>query len=134
MGRSLWWGAGVLVTLALTMPAAAQAPASADSARAPDAHEATVDVALPQVSRVNGDGAVVQRDLDESDAVAGEHLAFGDRVTTAGAQVQIVWSDGSLVALDRETSIAALSPALIALTAGRALIATPAAADTDLRL
>lgn len=133
MGRTLWRGMGVLVSLGLTLPAMAQAPAPASPDATP-ADEATVDIPLPHVSRVNGDGAVVQRDVDEAEAVAGEHLAFGDRVTTGAAQVQLVWSDGSVVGLDRETSLAVLSPALLALTSGRALIVTPAAATEPLRV
>lgn len=135
MGRLLWWGAGVLVTIGVALPAAAQVPAPDITATgAAQDDEAVADVPLPHVSRVNGDGAMVQRDLDEGDVVAGEHLAFGDRVTTGGAQVQIVWSDGSLVGLDRETSVAVLSPALMALTSGRALIVTPGAASEPLRV
>lgn len=123
------WCSGTLVGLALTLPLSAQ-PAPQDPAPADDG----VDVALPHLARINGPGAVVQRDVDEVEAVAGEHLAFGDRVTTGDAQVQVVWSDGSLVSLDRRTSMAVLSPELLAVTEGRAIVVTPAAATLPLRI
>src|SRR5690606_10613506 len=131
MGRTLWRGAAVLMSLGLTLPAAAQAPAAAPTTSADDD---AIDVALPHISRVNGEGAAIQRDLEEGEAVPGEHLAFGDRVTTGNAQVQLVWSDGTVVGLDRESSLAVLSPTLMALTTGRVLIVTPAAATEPLRV
>lgn len=121
-----WWVGGALI-LSCGPGVLAQS--------APPAH---VDglVPLPHLSRIDGHGAVVQRDVEEHEEVAGEHLAFGDRVTTGDAQVQLVWSDGSLVSLDRRTSLAALSPELLALTAGRVLVVSARDGDgaTNLRV
>lgn len=128
MSRTLrWLTIGACVSLCLAPSVHAQAPAS-------DAGAVAIDVPLPHVSRLNGTGAMVQRDTEEADVVAGEHLAFGDRITTGDAQVQVIWSDGSLVSLDRRASLAVLSPDLLALTEGRLLVVSARQADVPLRL
>lgn len=127
MGHVLrWMATTALIGACAVTPLFAQAPGE------PEADG--VDVPLPHLVRVNGIDAVVQRDIDEVEAVAGEHLAFGDRVTTGEAQVQVVWSDGSFVSLDRRTSLAVLAPDLLAVTAGRALVVTPRDAEGPLRV
>jgi hypothetical protein len=121
-----WMASSAAMAVLAVAPVFGQAPAE------PEVQE--IDVPLPHLVRVSGDGAHVQRDTGSVDAVAGEHLAFGDRLMAAGAQVQVLWSDGSLVSLDRQAVVDVLAPDLLALTAGRAVIVTPRGAETPLRV
>lgn len=128
MARMRWSWTGVMLLL-LVVPL----PVNGQGAAQPPGTDG-VDVPLPHLSRINGDGALVQRDGAQVDARVGEHLTFGDRVTTGEAQVQIVHSDGTLVTLDRRATLDLLAPDLLALTDGRLLLVTPRRVTTPLRV
>ena len=81
-----------------------------------------------------GAGAEVSRDGTSSPVELGDPVLFGDRLDSAQAYAQILWGDGSRLALDRGTQLEALAPDLLALTAGRVLVTRPSAAAGPLRV
>lgn len=89
---------------------------------------------LPHVVRLDGTGASVQRERTGEDIQPGDHLAFGDRLESGAAHVQVMWSDGTRVSLDRGARLEALAGDLLGLTAGRAVLVRPSQAETDLRV
>jgi hypothetical protein len=116
-----WLSPGVLCVVGASGALAQPAPAE-------------VETALPHIARISGTGATVQRDTEEVEALTGEHLAFGDRVASGDAQVQLVWSDGSLVSLDRHSAVTALGPDLLTFPAGRLIVTTPRLGSGSLRV
>lgn len=127
MGQLLRWvTSSAVVGVCTLVPLWAQAPS--------DPGADAIDVPLPHLARVSGVDAIVQRDTGPADAVVGEHLAFGDRLATGDAQVQILWSDGSFVSLDRGAVLSVQGPDLLALAAGRAIVVTPRNAEGALRV
>jgi hypothetical protein len=88
----------------------------------------------PHVMRLEGDGAQVIREGTAEPLEPGDPVLFGDRVDTGSAYVQVIWSDGSRIGLDRGTRVEALAPDLLALTMGRVLVSRPASATRPLRV
>ena len=88
----------------------------------------------PHVIRLDGDAAQLMHDGVSEVLEAGDPVLFGDRVASGNAYIQVLWPDGARMALDRGTTLDALSPELVALTDGRAIVSRPAAAAQPLRL
>ena len=113
------------VTLALGLPAVGGAQ--------PEPAAAPVDVP-PHLVRVEGTGVQVMRDGAATPLELGDPLLFGDRLDVGTAYGQLLWGDGTLVALDRGARLEALGADLLAVTAGRALVGRPTSATTALRV
>lgn len=114
------------LALVLVMPAGA----TAQPAPAPD----PPDDAPPHVMRLEGAGAQVLREGATSALEPGDPVLFGDRVDTAQAYVDILWTDGTRVALGQDARMEALAPDLLALTAGRAVVTRAASSQAALRV
>jgi hypothetical protein len=84
--------------------------------------------------RLDGAGAELTRDATASPLEPGDPVLFGDRLDSGQAFAQILWGDGSRIALDRGTRIEALAGDLLSVTAGRVLVIRPTAASGPLRL
>ena len=89
--------------------------------------------APPHVIRLEGPDAQVVRDGTATTLELGDPVLFGDRLDAGQAFGQVLWGDGTRVALDRGARFEALAPDLLAVTAGRVLIARPASVTTPLR-
>lgn len=122
----------LIVTLVLGRPldASAQQPPPAE---APPAAERAVE-APPHLVRVDGRGVQVVREGATAPLEPGDPVLFGDRLDTGTAYALVLWGDGSRIALDRGARLEALSPDLLTVTAGRVLVARPAAATAALRV
>ncbi len=88
----------------------------------------------PHLIRLEGSGAQVVRDGTALALEPGDPVLFGDRVDIGAAYGQVLWSEGSRVALDHGGRLEALAPDLLALTAGRAFVQRPASATAVLRV
>ncbi len=88
----------------------------------------------PHVMRLEGTGAQIVREGATEPVELGSPMLFGDRIDTGVGTVQVLWGDGTRIALDRDTRLEALAPDLLALTAGRAVVVRPVAATTSLRM
>ena len=115
--------------LALAFPALAAAQPEPAQTDVSDAVEPP-----PHLVRLEGSGAQVVRDGAASPLELGDPVLFGDRLDIGDAFGQVLWGDGTRVAMDRGASLEALGVDLLAVTAGRVLIARPAAAPTALRV
>ena len=108
------------LAVAIALPASANAqPAETQPAGTPLAD------ALPHLIRLDGKGAQVIRDGAATPLEQGDPVFFGDRLELGQAYGQVLWGDGSRVALDRGAAIEALAVDLLALTGGRALVSRP---------
>ena len=90
--------------------------------------------APPHLIRLEGPGAQVIRDGTGSPLHLGDPVLFGDRLVAGDAYAQLLWGDGSRVALDRGAELEVLSVDVLAVTAGRVLVMRPAAATVALRI
>ncbi len=114
------------MTLALLFPTTLSAQ--------PEAPAAPAAEPLPHVLQVEGEGAQVIRETAAEPLDAGEPLLSGDRLDAGRAYVQVMWPDGSRIALDRDSRLDVLSADLVTLTGGRAVVSRPAATDSALRV
>ncbi len=112
----------VLLLLAVPAGAVAQPDAPPEPTNAP-----------PHLIRLDGAGAQVVREGATLPLELGDPVLFGDRVDLGEAAGQLLWGDGTRLALDRGARFEALGPSLVAVTAGRALVSTPPTA-TPLRV
>jgi hypothetical protein len=88
----------------------------------------------PHLIRLEGESAQATRDGVSTPLEQGDPIFFGDRLDLGDSYGQVLWGDGSRIALDRGARLDALSGELLALTAGRTLVSRPAAAASPLRL
>lgn len=88
----------------------------------------------PHLMRLEGPGAEVVRDGNRVPLEPGDPVLFGDRVDIGQAYGEVLWGDGTRVALDRGARMDALTMDLLAVAAGRVLVARPAAATMRLRV
>ena len=72
----------------------------------------------PHLIRLEGSGAQVIRDGAATPLEQGDPVFFGDRLDLGDAYGQVLWGDGSRIALDRGARLDALAVDLLALTAG----------------
>ena len=100
----------------------------------PAAPEPAADAPPPHVLRLEGDGAQVLREGTPEPLLAGDPVLYGDRVETGSAYVQVLWSDGARITLDRGSRGEALAPDLLAVTAGRALVIRPSTTTQPFRV
>ncbi|BCS34166.1 hypothetical protein TBR22_A33950 [Luteitalea sp. TBR-22] len=121
------------LALLLACPLVGLAQSPADPAAPPESIAAISDPP-PHLIRIEGAGVQVLRDGQPATAVAGEPVLFGDRLESGPAYAQVLWGDGSRIAVDRGARLEALAPDLLALTAGRALVTRPASAAAGLRV
>ncbi|MGI8672807.1 MAG: DUF6600 domain-containing protein, partial [Luteitalea sp.] len=84
----------------------------------------------PHVVRMEGGAATATRDGSPESLEVGGPLLYGDRLDTGDALLQVLWTDGTRIGLDRGTRLDVLSPDLLALTLGRAVIIRPTRTDT----
>ena len=127
---SLTCSTALMVLLTAASPAGAQAPGD----MATPASQAAAAEAPPHLVRSEGPGLQVVRDGAAAPMVAGDPFLFGDRLESDGAFAQLLWGDGSRIAIDRGSRLEALAPDLLALTGGRALVARPGSASTTMRV
>ncbi len=111
------------LSLALLMPAPTAAQPEVAPAEAP-----------PHLIRLDGGGAQVIREGTMAPLQLGDPVLFGDRLSAGDAYGQLLWGDGSRVALDRGAELEVLAVDLLAVTAGRVLVTRPAAAPSPLRI
>jgi hypothetical protein len=90
--------------------------------------------APPHVIRLEGAGAQVVREGTATTLELGDPVFYGDRLDAGQAFGQVLWGDGTRVALDRGARFEALAPDLLAVTAGRVLVARPVAVTTPIRV
>ncbi|AMY11229.1 Ribonucleases G and E [Luteitalea pratensis] len=122
--NALVFVAPLALAVALVLPANATAqPAEAPPADTP-----------PHLIRLEGSGAQAIRDGAATPVEQGDPVFFGDRLDLGDAYGQVLWGDGSRIALDRGARLDALAEDLLALTAGRTLVSRPAGATAPLRL
>jgi len=88
----------------------------------------------PHIVRMEGGAATVTRDGAPERLEVGTPLLYGDRLDTADALLQVLWTDGTRIGLDRGTRLEVLGPDLVALTQGRAVVLRPTRTDSALRL
>jgi hypothetical protein len=116
--------APLTLAVALVLPAAAAGqPAEAPSSETP-----------PHLIRLEGASAQIVRDGAASPLEQGDPVFFGDRLDLADSYGQVLWGDGSRIALDRGSRLDVLAADLLALTSGRSVVSRPAAATMPLRL
>ncbi len=85
-------------------------------------------------TRVDGQVTLV-RDGRLEPAEANQILLAGDRLRTAGGRVQILFADGSTLAVDENTTLDLLSDSLVRLIDGRLFLTMPrTAGDLDYRV
>jgi hypothetical protein len=131
--RIPWVVGSLVVALLFGGPRDAQARQGASPVESsPPASQATEPP--PHLVRVEGPDLQVLREGAPIPLVAGDPVLFGDRLDTGSAYAQVLWGDGSRIAADRGARLEALSPDLLALTAGRVLVTRPASSSAALRL
>ena len=118
--------AGVPAVSAAQPAAPAEAPAGAE--------EDVAAEAPPHVLRLDGSEATRSREAVVDPLDVGDPVLFGDRVDTGQAFVQMLWGDGTRVALDKDARLDVLAADALGVAAGRAVIVRPAGATASLRL
>lgn len=118
--------AGVPAVSAAQPAAPAEAPAGAE--------EDVAAEAPPHVLRLDGSEATRSREAVVDPLDVGDPVLFGDRVDTGQAFVQMLWGDGTRVALDKDARLDVLAADALGVAAGRAVIVRPAGTTASLRL
>jgi hypothetical protein len=108
------------LTLSLLITGVVCAPAGAQTDARPEA-------APPYLSHVEGLVDVIQ-DGQLERAQGSTPLLDGDEVLTTNGRAEIVFADGTVAHLDRDTRLEVLGPGRLRMTAGRVIIRTSAAA------
>nr|MDQ3071493.1 FecR domain-containing protein [Acidobacteriota bacterium] len=85
------------------------------------------------VSRVEGT-VVLERDDADAELERNVTLSEGDRVRTARGRVEILFADGTLLHLDRDTIIDFQRAGFVRVMAGRVRVSVPRGARAALRL
>ena len=76
------------------------------------------------------DGTVtLERESEAEEAHAGLVLLPGDRLQTSAGRAEILFPDGSALAIDEDTVVELLDSSLVRMTAGRALLTVSGSAD-----
>ena len=129
-------GFGLLLSAPASVPLAAQG-GTPDQFPAPyqaEVADSSVDYSddIPAHIAVIDGRATLEREGRVEQATENEPLLAGDRLKTTQGRVEVLFSDGSALDLDEDTSVDLLSESLLRLRAGRVRIAIPRASVEDL--
>lgn len=111
--------AGLLVGLAIApSPLQAQTPTPSFDSAVPEGVDDWSDDVPAHLAVVDGEGWL-QRDAVNEAAAENTPLLAGDRLQTGRGRIEVLFADGSALALDEHTEVAFLSDALLRLDRGR---------------